>query len=46
MGTGHKRRPTPHQKQVRFMMFFFGAIMILVVVALLLLFNRPVGGYH
>ena len=46
MGMGRKRKPTPHQKQIRFMLFFFGALMIIVVVALLLLLNRPVGGYH
>jgi len=43
---GNKRKPTPHQKQIRFMMFFFGAIMIIVLVGVMLLLNRPVGGYH
>ncbi len=42
----HKRRPTGHQKQIRFLMFLLGAIMLLVVVGLMLLLNRPVGGYH
>jgi hypothetical protein len=41
---GHKRRPSAHQKQIRFLTFSFGAIMIVVVVALLWLFNRPPGG--
>ena len=43
---GHKRKPTPHQKQIRFLMLFFGAILIILVVAAMLLLNRPVGGYH
>jgi hypothetical protein len=43
---GHKRKPTAHQKQVRFFLFFLGAVMIVVVVAMMLLLNRPVGGYH
>jgi len=42
----HKRRPTAHQKQIRFLAILFGIIMILVVVGLLLLLNKPVGGYH
>ena len=43
---GNKRKPTPHQKQIRFLMIFFGALMVIIVVALMLLLNRPVGGYH
>jgi hypothetical protein len=42
----HKRRPTAHQKQIRFLMIFFGAVMLLVLVGVMLLLNRPVGGYH
>jgi hypothetical protein len=43
---GHKRKPSPHQKQMRFMTFLFAAIMIAVLIAVMLLVNRPVGGYH
>lgn len=43
---GNKRRPTAHQKQIRFLAILFGVIMLLVVVGLMLLLNRPVGGYH
>jgi hypothetical protein len=43
---GHKRRPTAHQKQIRFLMFLFGALMLLVLLGVMLLLNRPVGGYH
>jgi hypothetical protein len=42
---GHKRKPSAHQKQIRFLTFFFGAILIAVVVGLLILFNRPPGGH-
>jgi hypothetical protein len=41
---GNKRRPSAHQRQIKFLTIFFGAVMIAVVVALLLLFNRPPGG--
>ncbi len=41
----HKRKPTAHQKQVRFLMILLGAIMIIAVVGMILLLNRPVGGY-
>jgi hypothetical protein len=41
----HKRRPTGHQKQIRFLAIFFGVVMILSVVGMILLLNRPVGGY-
>jgi hypothetical protein len=40
---GHKRKPSAHQKQIRFLTFFFGAIMIAVVIAILWLFNPPPG---
>jgi hypothetical protein len=46
MGMGRKRKPSAHQKQIRFLTFFFGAIMISVVIALLWLFNRPPGSAH
>jgi hypothetical protein len=42
---GHKRRPTAHQRQIRFLMIFFGAIMVIAVVVMIVLLNRPVGGY-
>jgi len=35
-----KRKPTPHQKQMRFFTVFFGALLVLLVVALLWLINR------
>jgi hypothetical protein len=41
----HKRRPTDHQKQIRFLAILFALIMILVVVGTMLLLNRPMGGY-
>jgi hypothetical protein len=37
---GHKRRLSPHQKQIRFLTVFFGAILIGVAVGLLLIFNH------
>jgi hypothetical protein len=40
---GNKRRPSAHQKQIRFLTILFGAIMIAIVVGLLVLFNRPPG---
>jgi t-SNARE complex subunit (syntaxin) len=43
---GHKRKPTSHQKQIRFLGILFGAIMVVVVVVVLVLLNRPPGGYH
>jgi len=42
----HKRRPTEHQKQIRFLGVLFGILMILVVVGVILLLNWPVGGWH
>jgi hypothetical protein len=40
------RKPTGHQRQIRFFTFFFGTLMILVVVALLWLLNRlPTAGH-
>jgi len=38
---GNKRRPSAHQKQMRFMTFLFGAIMISVAVALIWIVSRP-----
>ena len=43
---GHKRKPTAHQRQIRFLAFLFGTIMVAVVVAVMLLLNRPPGGGH
>jgi hypothetical protein len=43
---GNKRRPSAHQKQIRFLTVLFGTIMVLTVVVLLWLFNRPPGGVH
>ena len=37
-----KRKPSPHQKQMRFFTVFFGAMLVLLVAALLWLFNRVV----
>jgi predicted nucleic acid-binding Zn ribbon protein len=42
----HKRKPTGHQKQIRFLAIFFGVLMLLIVVGMMLLLNRPVGGYR
>ena len=38
---GNKRRPSPHQKQIRFLTIFFGAILVAAVVGVLLMLNRP-----
>jgi hypothetical protein len=43
---GHKRKPTAHQKQIRFLLFFCATIMIIAVVVIILLMGRPVGGFH
>ena len=43
---GHKRKPTAHQKQIRFLAVLFAIIMVAFLVGMMLLFNRPVGGYH
>jgi hypothetical protein len=43
---GNKRRPSAHQKQIRFLTFFFGTVMVVVAVALILLFSRPPGVPH
>lgn len=43
---GNKRKPTAHQKQVRFLTILFGAIMLIVVIGIMLILNRPPGGYH
>jgi hypothetical protein len=43
---GHKRKPTAHQRQIRFFTIFFGAVMVLILVALLWLFNRSPGNIH
>jgi hypothetical protein len=43
---GDKRKPSAHQKQVRFFVFFFGTIMITAVIAMLIFLNRPIGGFH
>jgi hypothetical protein len=42
---GRKRKPSAHQKQIRFIAFVFGMIMLLAVVGVLLMTSRPVGGY-
>jgi predicted lipid-binding transport protein (Tim44 family) len=36
----NKRKPSPHQKQMRFFTVLFGAIMIGLLIGLLLLLNR------
>jgi hypothetical protein len=41
-----KRKPSLHQRQIRFFTVFFGAIMVAVVIALLWLFNRLPGSAH
>jgi hypothetical protein len=43
---GHKRRLSPHQKQIRFLTVFFGAIMVGTVIALLVFFNRLPAATH
>jgi hypothetical protein len=43
---GHRRKPTAHQKQVRFFMILIGSIMIIGVVVIIVALNRPVGGYR
>jgi hypothetical protein len=40
------RKPTAHQRQMRFLLYFFGTLMILAVVGVIILLNRPVGGFH
>jgi hypothetical protein len=35
----HKRKPSAHQKQIRFFTILFGAVMIAVLVGLMLLLN-------
>jgi len=37
-----KRKPSPHQKQMRFFTVFFGTMLVLLVVALLWLINRVI----
>jgi hypothetical protein len=34
-----KRKPSPHQKQIRFFTFFFGALLVLLVAGLLWFVN-------
>jgi hypothetical protein len=43
---GNKRKPSPHQKQIRFFTILFGAIAMLILIGLLLLFNRQSGAFH
>jgi len=43
---GNKRRPSAHQKQMRFLTIFFGTMMVIVAVALILLFNRSPIPHH
>jgi hypothetical protein len=45
-GMGRKRKPTAHQKQIRFFTIFFGVVLVLILVALLWLFNRSPGNLH
>jgi len=40
------RKPTAHQRQIRFLMYLFGTLMVAAVVGLIILLNRPVGGFH
>jgi len=42
---GHKRKPSGHQKQIRFLTIVLGVILIFILVGLILLLNKPVGGY-
>jgi hypothetical protein len=37
---GHKRKPSPHQKQIRFFTIMLGAILIALVTGLLWMLNR------
>jgi len=41
----HKRRPTAHQKQIRFIAILACVVLITAVVAVILLLNQPMGGY-
>ena len=43
---GHKRRPTAHQKQIRFIAILVCVVLIMGVVAVILMMNQPVGGYQ
>ncbi len=43
---GHKRKPTAHQKQIRFLAVLLGILMLLAGIGVMLLLNRPAGGYH
>jgi heme/copper-type cytochrome/quinol oxidase subunit 4 len=36
----NKRKPSPHQKQIRFFTILFGALLIALVVGLLWVINR------
>jgi hypothetical protein len=40
---GRKRRPSAHERQIRFFTFFFGTLFILIMIALLYLMNRTPG---
>ena len=43
---GHKRKPTAHQKQIRFIAILACVVLMAVVVVLILFLNNPVGGYQ
>jgi hypothetical protein len=42
----HKRKPSAHQKQIRFFTFLFGAIMIVGIITLLWFLNRTNAFYR
>jgi predicted nucleic acid-binding Zn ribbon protein len=42
----HKRHPTAHQKQIRFILVFFSILLLLALVGVLLLLSRPMGGFR
>jgi len=42
----HKRRPTAHQKQIRFIAILAIVVLMIAVVGVILLLNQPVGGYQ
>jgi hypothetical protein len=41
-----KRKPTPHQKQMRFFAFFFGGIMISIAILLMWFLSRRSAFIH
>jgi hypothetical protein len=42
----HKRHPTAHQKQIRFILVIFSVVLLLAMVGVLVLMSRPAIGFH